>query len=119
MHLSSCIIQAPSGCQCTTPSFPCSPCGIPKKNLTVTWIVGVHTYTFTLTYSAGPPPTWVGIDPLFNLTWTLDCTGGNITLSLIDSFGAGYAVSAILGYTCPPFHLYYKTLTFYTTYIDE
>lgn len=50
------VYQAPGQCQCSTPTYPCSPCPIPKRNLTLSWtnnLIGPGSTTLTYNGSNG------------------------------------------------------------------
>jgi hypothetical protein len=64
-----------------TGSLTCSPCPIPKQNLTISWVNILRGNGSTTLIYTPSPPSWVSACSN-NLQYILQCTGGQIELQI-------------------------------------
>lgn len=108
-----------------TATYPCSPCNIPLKNLTVSWTnTLLGNGSATLVYTAGSPPTWsTGSACPNEMLFSLRCSGFSILFTAYyfvsggcpsgqpqncNSQGGDQQFLPLDSHVCSPFSLTYK-----------
>jgi hypothetical protein len=108
----------------------CSPCNIPTKNLTITYVSGTTTLTATLVYNTLVPNQWCSACSLpgqlltnYNFycqlgsfrfdysTWDteFDCFSGGVGPNSCSYPGVYGSQLLLVDYTCVPFHVHFRS----------